>query len=57
MINIDIVQRYIKQPSTQKGVALVTGALGAFISPELIESFIAAVMAVIGFIDIYRDER
>ncbi len=47
----------LKQPSTWKGVFIVAGAIGYGIKPELQEQIIIAVTAIIGIIEIYRNEH
>lgn len=47
----------LKEPSTWKGLAGLLGAIGVAISPELIGQIGAAVIAIIGAIEVVRKEK
>ena len=51
-----ILSRLI-EPSTWRGLAILAGALGIGIAPELVEQIGVAVTAVIGAIEIARREQ
>lgn len=46
----------LKEPSTIRGLVLLFGLLGAKFSPEQSEAIIQAVVAVVGLIEIFRQE-
>jgi hypothetical protein len=54
---VNWILRQLKQPSTWKGIFLVAGVIGYGIKPELQEQIIIAVTAIIGIIEIYRNEH
>lgn len=49
--------RYIKQPSTWKGISLLCLAGGLYVDPVQIEQFGAGLIALIGLIDTMMDEE
>ena len=46
-----------KEPSTWHGLALMLGALGVGVSPDMINAIGSAVIAALGAIEIIRRER
>ena len=46
-----------KEPSTYQGIAVVAGAIGFSISPELWESIAAVAASIIGLIQVIKRER
>lgn len=48
--------KYLKQPSTWKGIISVVMALGVTLNPEQIAAIIGAGVAVVGLIDVFIDE-
>lgn len=53
----ELIFKYGTQPSTWKGLTLVLGAAGVAVSPEFMDAIGAAVMGLIGAIEVYRDEH
>lgn len=49
--------KYLKQPSTYRGLAVVLGAFGFFISPESAEAIGTVVASIIGAIEVVRNEH
>ena len=47
----------LKQPSTFRGLAILAGLLGCKVSPQMTDSIAAAVVAVLGLIEVFRNER
>lgn len=47
----------LKQPSTFRGLAVLGGLAGLSLSPQHWEAIGSAVAALIGLIEIFRDER
>jgi hypothetical protein len=47
----------LKEPSTWRGLALMLGALGVGVSPEMVNSIGSAVIAALGAIEVIRRER
>lgn len=50
------VKRFLKQPSTQRMIAMFIGILGWYVSPENLESITAGFLALIAAIEGFRDE-
>lgn len=53
---IDLILNKLKEPSTLKGLAMLAGLVGYQIAPELLNTIIAAVGAVIALIEVIRKE-
>lgn len=47
----------LKQPSTFRGLAILAGLAGVTIDPAQVNAIAAAVAAVLGLIEVFRDER
>jgi hypothetical protein len=47
----------LKEPSTWRGLALMLGALGVGVSPDMLNSISGAVIAALGLIEVIRRER
>jgi len=47
---------YLKQPSTWKGFIAVATAFGVSLNPEQTAAIIAAAVAAIGVIEVFRNE-
>lgn len=47
----------MKEPSTWRGLALMLGALGVGVSPDMINAIGSAVIAALGAIEVIRRER
>jgi hypothetical protein len=52
----DLVIKYGKQPSTYRGLAILLGAFGIFVSPESVEAVGTVVASVIGAVEVIRNE-
>ncbi|MOA64022.1 hypothetical protein D3C78_1899420 [compost metagenome] len=52
----DLVLKYIRQPSTQRGITLILAAAGITIDPSLLEQTILFVVTAIGLIETLRNE-
>lgn len=53
----DTIINYLTQQSTWKGLVGLATAAGVVISPELSAQIIAAGMAIVGLINVIRNER
>lgn len=54
---MDTVKRYLRQPSTWRGLALLLSAFGIAVAPEAVETIGAGVVALIGIAETVRDEK
>ena len=52
----DTIMKYLSQQSTWKGAIGLASAVGVAVSPDLATHIVAAGMAVIGIINVLRDE-
>lgn len=52
----DLMKKYLVQPSTWRGLAVLLGALGVGIAPELLEQIGVGVAGVLGVIEVLRSE-
>ncbi len=52
---MDTVKRYLNQPSTWRGLAMVLSAFGIVVAPGSIEAIGAGFVAVMGLIETVRD--
>ncbi len=50
------VFRYLKQPSTMKGIVSIFGAIGIATNPDQIIAIVAVASAVWGAVEVFRDE-
>jgi hypothetical protein len=53
---IDNILRFLRQPSTYKGLSGVLAAFGLIIEPDLWAEIGTALVAIVGVIEIIRDE-
>lgn len=51
-----LLQR-LKEPSTFRGLAILAGLCGYAIDPAQLNAISGAVIAVLGLIEVFRDER
>lgn len=51
------IKRYLSQPSTYKGIVLLLSVAGITVAPGAVETIGAAVVAIIGIIEVGRDEH
>jgi hypothetical protein len=54
---MNTIKRYLTQSSTYKGLALLLSVAGITIAPGAVEAIGAAVVAVIGIVETFRDEK
>jgi len=54
---MDTIFKYLKQPSTWKGIVGVVTGFGITLSPEQTAAIVAAGVALIGLIDVFVDEE
>ena len=54
---METVKRYLTQTSTYRGLALILSVAGITIAPGAVEAIGAAVVAIIGIVETFRDER
>jgi len=54
---MNTVKRYLTQSSTYKGLALLLSVAGITIAPGAVEAIGAAVVAAIGIVETFRDEK
>lgn len=52
-----VVLDYLKQPSTWRGLVGVVAAFGVAMSPDQVEAIIAAGVAAIGVVEVFRNEE
>jgi len=57
VISMETVKRYLKQTSTYRGLALLLSVAGITVAPGAAEAIGAAVVAIIGIVETFRDER
>jgi hypothetical protein len=53
---METILKYLKQPSTIRGIIGVLGAVGVALNPEQIEAIVAAVVAGLGVVEVFRNE-
>ncbi|MNZ54088.1 hypothetical protein D3C78_719800 [compost metagenome] len=53
----DLILKYVRQPSTWRGIALVLAALGITIDPALLEQIGVGVVGLIGLAEMIKNER
>jgi hypothetical protein len=46
----------LKEPSTYRGLSILMGLIGVYLSPEQTNAISAAVAAAIGLIEVFRKE-
>lgn len=54
---MNTIKRYVKQPSTWRGIALLLSACGIVVAPGAVEAIGAGVVAIIGIIEAVKDEK
>ena len=54
---MDTVLVYVKQPSTWRGLSILLGVFGVYVDPELVVQIGTTVGAVIGAIEVARNEK
>lgn len=54
---MNTIKRYLKQPSTWRGLSILAGAFGIAIDPASLEMIGAGVLALLGLIETVRDEK
>jgi len=54
---MDEIKRYLTQPSTYKGIVLLLSVAGITVAPGAVETIGAALVAIIGLIEVARDEH
>jgi len=47
----------LKQPSTIRGLAVLAGLVGIKVDPSQTDAISAAVIAILGLIEVFRNER
>jgi uncharacterized membrane protein len=57
ILSVTYILQLLKQPSTYKGLVLILGAVGLVISPEQAQSIVAAVIAILGVWEAFRNEK
>ena len=53
---METIFKYLKQPSTLRGIIGVLGAVGVALSPEQTEAIISLGIAAIAAIEVFRNE-
>jgi len=53
---METIFKYLKQPSTWKGIVSVATGFGVALSPDQIAAIVAAGVAIVGVIDVFVDE-
>jgi hypothetical protein len=54
---MNTIKRYLTQTSTYRGLALLLSVAGITIAPGAVEAIGAAVVAIIGIVETFRDEK
>ncbi len=54
---MDLIKKYIKQPSTWRGFFALLGVVGVSIMPEQKEAIIGAAVAALGLYETFRNEE
>lgn len=54
---LELIMRKLKEPTTWRGIIALVAAAGVVISPALIESIIAAGLALVGLVEVIRAEK
>lgn len=54
---MDKVKKYLRQPSTYKGLAVLLSLAGMTIAPGAVEAIGAGIIALIGIYETVRDEK
>jgi len=52
----ETIVKFLKQPSTLKGLAGIAGAIGVSVAPNQIAAILTAVLSIVGAIDVFTDE-
>jgi hypothetical protein len=52
---MDTVKRYLRQPSTWRGLALLLSAFGIVVAPGTVEAVGAGIVAIVGIVETVRD--
>jgi hypothetical protein len=52
-----LIAKYIRQPSTWRGLALVLAAAGITIDPGLLEQVGVGVVGLLGLYEVFKNER
>lgn len=53
---METILKYLKQPSTIRGIIGVLGAVGVALSPEQTEAIVTAAIAALGVFEVFRNE-
>ena len=53
----ELVFKYLKQPSTWRGLTVLLGALGVAVLPGQIEAIGLAVASILGAVETFRNEH
>lgn len=53
---MDLIKKYAKQPSTWRGGFVLLGVVGVTLQPDQKEAVIAAVAALMGLYETFRNE-
>jgi len=53
---METIFKYLKQPSTWKGIVSIATGFGVALSPEQIAAIVAVGVSVVGVIDTFWDE-
>ena len=54
---MDTVFKYLKQPSTLRGIIGVLAAFGVAFSPEQTEAVVTLAVAAVGAVEVFRNEE
>jgi len=53
---MELLMKYLKQPSTWKGLLGLAAGAGLYLSPEMTSALVAMLVAAAGAYEVYRDE-
>lgn len=54
---MNTVISYLKQPSTWRGIIAVAAAFGLSLNPEQAAAIVAAAVAAVGVLEVFRNEN
>lgn len=54
---METLLKYIKQPSTLRGLVGVAAGFGLVLSPDQVEAVVALALAALGAVEVFRNEE
>ena len=53
---METIMKYLKQPSTWRGLIAILAGFGVTMSPEQVEAIVVAAVAALGVVEAFRNE-